>query len=340
MASSPPFKRRRRGGTRQRQEMARKDEDDNREPGDDDNIGHGDLSAATKMPSKLIRHTLKKFAWGVVSAQEAQQIAECSKKDFDNFKKATSSSQSSGSKRESLRPAATHPIEQDLRSVASIGVQGQYSNKCYVDLMKKIEANMTLPLPHRERMRFKAPLGEQVQEILLPHEFFASLWEHDATFHKVVVPEPDICKKFWKTQKAAKHPALDGHPLQHLNDEQLNMMVPISLHGDEVPVTGIGKQWSRKMVNFSWHSMVSTTSNVQDSQFFIWALFDKVGITEGEYRTINHFFEILRWSFDCLFQGTWPTSNFLGQGCLGLCDITATIVKAYSIFSGEHPWSL
>ena len=38
--------------------MARKDEDDNREPGDDDNIGHGDLSAATKMPSKLIRHTL------------------------------------------------------------------------------------------------------------------------------------------------------------------------------------------------------------------------------------------------------------------------------------------
>ena len=84
MASSPPFKRRRQGGTRQRQEMARKDEDDNREPGDDDNIGHGDLSAATKMPSKLIRHTLKKFAWGVVSAQEAQQIAECSKKDFDN----------------------------------------------------------------------------------------------------------------------------------------------------------------------------------------------------------------------------------------------------------------
>ena len=65
--------------------MARKDEDDNREPGDDDNIGHGDLSAATKMPSRLIRHTLKKFAWGVVSAQEAQQIAECSKKDFDNF---------------------------------------------------------------------------------------------------------------------------------------------------------------------------------------------------------------------------------------------------------------
>ena len=218
-----------------------------------------------------------------------------------------------------MRPTTTHPIEKDLSSVASIGAQGQYSNKCYVDLMKTVEANMTLPLPHRERMRFKAPLGEQVQEILLPHEFFAALYEHDATFHKVVVPEPDICKKFWKAQKAAKHPALDGHPLQHLNDEHLNMVVPISLHGDEVPVTGIGKQWSRKIVNFSWHSMVSTTSNVQDSQFFIWALFDKVGITEGE----------LRWSFDCLFQGIWPTNNPLGQGCLGLCDITATIVKAY-----------
>ena len=154
--------------------MAEKDEDDNREPpGDDDNIGHGELSAARKMPSKLIRHTLKKFAWGVVSAQEAQQIAECSKKDFDNFKKATSSQ--SGSQRESLmRPTTTHPIEKDLSSVASIGAQGQYSNKCYVDLMKTVEANMTLPLPHRERMRFKAPLGEQVQEILLPHEFFAA----------------------------------------------------------------------------------------------------------------------------------------------------------------------
>ena len=94
------------------------------------------------MPSKLIRHTLKKFAWGAVSAQEAQQIAECSKKDFDNFKKATSSQ--SGSQRESLmRPTTTHPIEKDLSSVASIGAQGQYSNKCYVDLMKTVEANMT-----------------------------------------------------------------------------------------------------------------------------------------------------------------------------------------------------
>ena len=70
-------------------------------------------------------------------------------------------------------------------------------------------------------MRFKDPLGEQVQEILLPHEFFAALYEHDATFHKVVVPEPDICKKFWKAQKAAKHPALDGHPLQRLDDGHL-----------------------------------------------------------------------------------------------------------------------
>ena len=64
-----------------------------------------------------------------------------------------------------MRPTTTHPIEKDLSSVASIGAQGQYSNKCYVDLMKTVEANMTLPLPHRERMRFKAPLGEQVQEI-------------------------------------------------------------------------------------------------------------------------------------------------------------------------------
>ena len=81
-----------------------------------------------------------------------------------------------------MRPTTTHPIEKDLSSVASIGAQGQYSHKCYVDLMKTVEANMTLPLPHRERMRFKTPLGEQVQEILLPHEFFAALYEHDATF--------------------------------------------------------------------------------------------------------------------------------------------------------------
>lgn len=300
MSGSPPAKRRKRGGIRQR--LASDAADDEFAP----------------ITSKLVRDSLKDFAWGTISAQKVQKNAENALRDLRKFKEQSLSSRDDSNSLIPLRESV-HPIETELDRVATIGVSGQYSNKCYSDLMARIEPNMFLPLPHRTKMRFRPPMGEQVQEMLLPHEMFAALFKNKTTWKKVIVPNNDLPLKFWTCQRDAKHPQWIGHPLEAYADEDLRFVVPISLHGDEVPITGIGKQWSRKMVNFSWHSLISCTASVQDSQFFIWSLFDKAGINEtgdAGYKTLDNFFEILRWSFEFLFQGIFPTHDALGRASL------------------------
>lgn len=325
MDSHPPFKKRRKGGLRQR--LAR--EGNSLESLEDTSQGQeaaasssSSSSAHAPAPSRLVQNLLKDFAWGGMSAQKLQDICRSSVEDLNSLKKLANGSQA----------WTTHPIEMDQKAVASIGVSGQYSSKCYSDLMKKVEANIALPLPHRERMRFAQPLGEQVQEFLLPHDMFAAFFKCKATWNKVILPNNDLPQKFWEAQQG--HPQWQGHPLSTMNPNQLKKMIPLSLHGDEVPITGIGKQWARKMVNFSWHSLLSTIASVRDSQFFIWALFEKVGLIEEEvdgYNTLWHFFKVLAWSFEFLFKGIYPTHDVNGRKQLGSNDEEG-ITKQVSCF--------
>lgn len=289
----PPAKRRRKGGIRQRISRA---------PNLDEDTPHDKEQHFA--PSRLVKKLLKDFAWGAMSAQKVQDICMSSVKDLEALNKIVSGTEK--------WPA--NPIQNDQQAVATIGVSGQYANKCYSDLMQVVEPNITLPKPHRVRMKFARPLGEQIQEILLPREMFAAFFARKATWEKVVLPSSELALQFWQSQKS--HPQWKGHPLEKMVPQQLKKVIPLSLHGDEVPVTGVGKQWSRKMVNFSWHSLLSTTASVRDSQFFIWALFDKAGVTEeqeGGYSTLWCFFEILAWSLEFLFKGIYPTHDVKGR---------------------------
>ena len=36
-----------------------------------------------------------------------------------------------------------------------------------------------------------------------------------------------------------------------------NLAIPISMHGDEVPVVGVGKIWARNALSFSWCSLIN-----------------------------------------------------------------------------------
>jgi len=270
-------------------------------------------SMPSSSSSRLVRNLLRDFAWGEMSAQKLQEICASSVQDLKVLRQTIMDCQQD----ETIIRWPRNSIQNDQETVAGIGVDGQYSNKCYADLMKKVETNITLPQPHREHLKFAGRLGEQVQEMLLPYEMFAAFYQCKPTWSSVIVPDPDLLSKFWNSQKKG-HPQWKGHPLESFSAEQLQKMVPISLHGDEVPVTGIGKQWSRKMVNFSWHSLVSSTASVRDSQFFIWALFDKAGLTGEEigndgYNTLWNFFKVLSWSFEFLFKGIFPTHDVNGK---------------------------
>ena len=74
MSGSPPAKRRKRGGIRQR--LASDAADDEFAP----------------ITSKLVRDSLKDFAWGTISAQKVQKNAENALRDLRKFKEQSLSS--------------------------------------------------------------------------------------------------------------------------------------------------------------------------------------------------------------------------------------------------------
>jgi hypothetical protein len=67
-----------------------------------------------------------------------------------------------------------------------------------------------------------------------------------------MLPNPNILDEFWAAQ--AEHPAMNGHPIASKADKSKYLL--ISLHGDEVPVTGKGKVWSKSMLTFEWLSLL------------------------------------------------------------------------------------
>lgn len=329
MMAEPPAKKPRKGGIRQRIKQCSQHED-NEVYGQEGNPNDD-------AESKLIHHLLADFAWGVLSAQKLQAVAMSSLRDLRQLRKRIvqsimcEPSSSSSSSSPAGASSSTH-VERDVQMVASIGCSGQYQNKCYADLMARIEPNMSLPRPYKCKLKFSGSLGEQLQEILLPHEMLSAFYKSPKFWKRVILPDENHPLEFWTAQRVGKHPQWNGHPLQGMDDSALSKVIPISLHGDEVPVTGIGKQWSKKMVNWSWHSMLSYSASVKKSQFFIWSIFDKAGVKEGSggYNTIHRFFEILKWSFSAMFQGVWPTHDVDGKPRIALTLVVFVLCAFYS----------
>jgi len=54
-----------------------------------------------------------------------------------------------------------------------------------------------------------------------------------------LVGPPGGLEKFWETN--INHPGMEGHPA--LVD--LHKTLPLAMHGDGVPITGLGKIWSK-----------------------------------------------------------------------------------------------
>ena len=309
----PPAKKRRRGGIRQRLQESGARSAEGMHHSEDDGLLAPKRDVKT---SRLVQNLLEDFAWGVQSAQKLQSTAMSSLRDLKELRHLLSSQKGEASSSSSsfVTPSSSS-IEQDVEMIATIGCQGQYQNKCYSDLMARIEPNMFLPKPHTCKMRFSKGLGEKTQEILLPHMMLSAFYKCRKFWKHTILLDEDQCLQFWRAQKLGKHPQWRGHPLESMDDSALSKILPISLHGDEVPVTGIGKQWSKKMVNWSWHSMLACSSSVKQSQFFIWSMFEKAGVEEGNggYSALRRFFQILKWSFFFLFEGVWPTRDVDGK---------------------------
>ena len=136
----------------------------------------------------------------------------------------------------------------ELERLAQLGTHGIYPNKVHGDLMNRIKAMSNMQPVFNETLPFKSPVGPARQAFLLPHETFASIYHnYPDTWKHSILPNTEELSDFWKSVQ--DHPQMLGHPISK-RQSWMSKAIPISFHGDGVPITGIGKVWSKLMTVF------------------------------------------------------------------------------------------
>ena len=269
------------GGQRQRVQQIRLEDEQPAEP--------------QRETSLLADYLLDKWSWGEMSAQDVQTIAQLTMDDCHKQRDTTK-----------------------LEALARAGSQGKFKNKCYQAVMKIAEEGLRLPNPFLARFPFKAPWSSVLQAVFLPHLLFSSIYHHyGATWRKSVCPSSEVLEKFWTDMVDSGNPNVRGLLTRRKNWKR--RCVPLAVHGDGVPITGVGKGWTQTVTNWSWYSLVATGVATVDALFFIYAMYDKMRVHAKDLSgTAHHFFLVLKWSFDIMWKGVFPSHNYMGQASLGL----------------------
>ena len=255
-----------------------------------------DEEKATLGDSKLAKLLLQKYAWGELSPQQLQEIAAAACRDM-----------------EQLADGKTMP---DLLAFSQLGSQGANPQNCYRDLMRQVEPKVRTPLAHTATIPFKDPLGDCEQSFFLPHEMFAGIYnDFPNTWKHSVLPDQAELYKFW--DEVQDHPQLREHPLGDRPDYK-RRCVPIAVHGDDVPIVGIGKGWTSKMTVFTWCSLVALERATREKLFFMYGVFEKARVKEEARDTIASWMRLLAWSLWWLWLGLWPDSDHMGNPSLVL----------------------
>ena len=248
-----------------------------------------EVSEDADVTSALALLLLNLFAWGFFSPQRVQQIAEMAVRD--------------------IKASADDPsVLKHLETLANLGTKGQYSNNIHAELMKKVEHVPKIPRPFSATIPLKG-YPNSMQYFLLPHEMFACIYHSDQhVWNRAIVPSVDRARKFWRSMRL--HPSMSGHPMT-AEDNWEARTIPIAVHGDGVPVTGVGKIWSRVMTNYSWYSLLGH-GNTASMLLWIWGFFDKLKVGDQTEGTLHEFYILLKWSLCSLASGKWPSHDHKG----------------------------
>ena len=229
------------------------------------------------------------FAAGLVSGVMLNEIAKATKEDTDK-----------------AREGFLFP---DLEQTAAVQ-HSKNMSMAITTAMKKISnlpEGMTVDMPYKNT---SAP-----STIYLPHELFAYLFSVPALWARCIVSSLGDLRKLWGVFK--NHPCMENHPCKQ-DPDYMSTTVPLLMHGDEVPVIGVGKVWCHSALQFSWTSILAsgcTGATLEESLFYIWGMFERCAKkgTLTAMGTMDTFFSVMLWSFRILAEGKWPFRDWTGK---------------------------
>lgn len=232
---------------------------------------------------------MTQLAMGAISGALCHEIACAAMKDVESASKGLS-----------------------LPSLKGLASSTSRATKLHAVIRDKMIAESNLPMPFKIQIPFSKE--DVLAYILLPHEYFAAMFTQVVAWKKSVMPDAEQLSRLWSTLR--RHPMMANHPVLKRSDYNTHC-IPLAIHGDEVPVTGIGKVWSKSALVFSWFSIVANAAggSFSSTLTYIWGIFEKfvVASTAERLGTMDVFWNIMRWSFNALYEGRWPTQDWRGM---------------------------
>ena len=256
--------------------------------------------------SELVMYLLGQWAWGLLSATKIQVIAMKTVNDIDTVTAGTNFSTKL----------------QFLKVLAGLGTSGKHPQNCAHDLYTHLNyagywnAQFRVMVPLSDASGANPALVLQV--MLLPHVWFSVMFNnYYESFQSKICASREQISEFWNAMRGNSR--LEGHPVTARTGYK-RRCIPIRIHGDGVPVTGVGKSWGKSADIYSWNSFFATGPTIEFN-FYIWAVFKAVLSTSFNRNTKNTFWKILVWSLKWLWLGLWPNKNWDGSDWVHRVDI-------------------
>ena len=99
-----------------------------------------------------------------------------------------------------------------------------------------------------------------------------------------------------------------SHPVRDRDDFR-SKCVPLRLHGDGTPAMGVGKAWGKMIDVWSWTSILCR-GTTQLTIFLIYCVHAALRSAKEGHNTLEVAFRKMVWSFDALWEGTWPVFDW------------------------------
>ena len=199
-----------------------------------------------------------------------------------------------------------------IDKLAGIGSKGTYPQNCWRDLTKLLPVpklpklhKLMLPMRHCSLGKFK-----HFVPMMLPHVLFAAIYEHyPVMWGKIIYGSRGTCIKFWNAVKGSQHFA--SHPVRHRAGFE-DHCIPLKIHGDGTPVTGLGKGWGKMVDIFSLSSLLICGPTVLRN-LMMFMIFQHLICRDPDHCTLDEFYKMLIWSFNSCWLGKKPKWDWNGK---------------------------
>ena len=246
---------------------------------------------AVNLQSKLANYLKEQWNFGKLSPQQVQVIAQLAASDI-----------------EMATDAGPDAVFTDLNKLAKLGTGGRYSGPMHTQMVKTFDAPLLdqlqpLHLATKTSGSDQRTLSEQV--ILYPHLLFSFLYhEFPDMFVARLVSSTEVLENFWNSVSSTTQ--YQEHPVKDRVDHKSNC-IPIFLHGDGVPTTGVGKAWTKMLDTWLWGSLLVTDGCTSLTNFLIFAFWSMLAVKNIGLQTYDDYWRALCWSLEIVYTG-----KFLG----------------------------